>query len=378
VHQADTAAFVPAHVQHDTAALAGHHRQRRVQLWAAVAAPGTEDIAGETFRVHPHEYVVPVALWTCDVAAHQRNMLDLVVDAGVADRPELAVPGGDTRLGDALDVLFVLATPFDEVGDRDERQAVLVGENAQLIGLRHRAFVLLADDLADGTGGLQAREPGQVDSGLGVARAAQYATILGAQRDDVAGPGEVIGDAGRICEQPHRGRAIRGRNPCSDTIFRIHRDRVRRTVLVLIHGVHGQQAQFVADRAVQRDAQIAGRVPHHESDELGSRHLGGEDEIALVLAVLVVDDHHGLTRGDVSNCPLHGVQPRHHISMNHLPPTLIAAPLTCAVYANSPATARSCGRRSIACGNAPSPRSWQKSTPCPCAGNSKAAPIVAI
>ena len=50
---------------------------------------------------------------------------------------------------------------------------------------------------------------------------------------------------------------------------------------------------------------------HHERDEFGSRLLGGEDEIALVLAVLVVDDDDGLARRDVGYRPFDGIQPRH-------------------------------------------------------------------
>ena len=113
---------------------------------------------------------------------------------GVADGAELAVAGRDAGLGDPLDVLLVLAPPLDQVGDGDQRQVVLVGEDPQLVGLRHRAFVLLADDLADGTRRLQTGQPGQVDGGLGVAGAAQHATVLGAQRNHVAGLGEVVGD----------------------------------------------------------------------------------------------------------------------------------------------------------------------------------------
>src|SRR5699024_10423228 len=37
--------------------------------------------------------------------------------------------------------------------------------------------------------------------------------------------------------------------------------------------------------------------------------LGGEDQIALVLPVLVVDDHHGLARGDVGDRALDAVEP---------------------------------------------------------------------
>src|SRR3546814_10078110 len=51
-----------------------------------------------------------------------------------------------------------------------------------IFGLRHGAFVLLADDLADGARRLQTGQAGQVDGGLGVPGAAEHAAVLGAQR----------------------------------------------------------------------------------------------------------------------------------------------------------------------------------------------------
>ena len=190
--------------------------------------------------MHPDQHVVPVAVRAGDVAADQRDVLDVVVDAGVADGAELAVPGGDPGLGDALDVLFVLAPPLDQVGDGDQRQAVLVGEDPQFVGLGHRALVLLADDLADRAGRLQAGQPGQVDGGLGVAGAAQHPTVLGAQRNHVTGPGEVVGDTGRVGELAHGGSAVRCRNPRSDIHFRVDGDGVGGAVLVLVHRIHRQ------------------------------------------------------------------------------------------------------------------------------------------
>ncbi len=106
VHQTDAAALVPAHVEHHAAAFAGHHRHRGVQLRTAVAAPGAEHVTGQAFRVHPDQHVVAVTGRAGDVAADQRDVLDVLVDARVADRPELAVPGRDAGLGDALDVLL--------------------------------------------------------------------------------------------------------------------------------------------------------------------------------------------------------------------------------------------------------------------------------
>ena len=47
-----------------------------------------------------------------------------------------------------------------------------------------------------------------------------------------------------------------------------------------------------------RDADDARAVAHHEGERLGRRRLGGADEVALVLAVLVVDDDDHLAAAD--------------------------------------------------------------------------------
>ena len=89
VHQADAAALVPAHVEDDAAALGGDGGQRRVELRPAVAAQRAEDVAGEALGVHADQDVLAVA----DVAAHERDVLDAVEQAAVADGGELAVLG---------------------------------------------------------------------------------------------------------------------------------------------------------------------------------------------------------------------------------------------------------------------------------------------
>ena len=97
-------------------------------------------------------------------------------------------------------------------------------------------------------------------------------------------------------------------------------------MLVLVHRVHRQQTQPVADGAFQRDAQVAGGVANHERHQFGRGFLGREDQVTLVLAILVVDDDDGLARCDVGDRPFDGVQFRHRVppapdlvahSMNH-------------------------------------------------------------
>src|SRR5690606_32645438 len=57
---------------------------------------------------------------------------------------------------------------------------------------------------------------------------------------------------------------------------------------VVVH--HRRQAQLLAALARQRQAHQAACVRDHEVDVGGPHQLGGHDQVALVLAVLVVDD----------------------------------------------------------------------------------------
>ena len=52
----------------------------------------------------------------------------------------------------------------------------------------------------------------------------------------------------------------------------------------------GGRSSRSASASVSGDADVARGVADHERDQLGRGQLGGEDQVALVLAVLVVDD----------------------------------------------------------------------------------------
>lgn len=91
--------------------------------------------------MHAHQHVISVAVGAGDIAQDQCHVFYVVVDAGVAHRTELAVLRGDTGLGYPLHMLLVLAPPLDQVGDRHQRQIVLVGEDPEFLGLRHGALV---------------------------------------------------------------------------------------------------------------------------------------------------------------------------------------------------------------------------------------------
>src|SRR5690606_14732908 len=82
-----------------------------------------------------------------------------------------------------------------------------------------------------------------------------------------------------------------GADAGGDALGRLDRDGevgpVRRGVVA--H--HRRQAELAAALAGQRQADQAARVGDHEVDVLRPHQLGGHDQVALVLSILVVDDH---------------------------------------------------------------------------------------
>ena len=80
-------------------------------------------------------------------------------------------------------------------------------------GRGRRAIVaVLVDDLAQHAGRVQPGHAGQVDGGLGVAGPLEHAALAVAQREDVAGPGEVAGPGRRVDERLDGGGPVGGRD----------------------------------------------------------------------------------------------------------------------------------------------------------------------
>ncbi|CAM5344126.1 hypothetical protein SVIOM74S_08567 [Streptomyces violarus] len=296
-HQADAAALVSAQVDHDSPALGLDTGQRGVELGAAVAAGGAEDVAGEAFGVDADQDVVAVA----DVAVHEGDVLDAVDGGAVAVGREGAVGGGQLGPGLAADGGFAATAVGDQILDRDDRQAVLAGEGDQLGQAQHRA--VLPGDLDDRAGRAQAREAGEVDGGLGVAVARQDPAGPGAQREDVAGADEVVGAGDAVGEQLEGGGAVGGRDAGAHAVRGggVDGDRERGLHRLGVVLDHLRELQAIQLLALHRGADQAAALAHHEGDDLGGRLLGGDDEVALVLAVLVVDDHDRAAGRDIGD-----------------------------------------------------------------------------
>ena len=75
---------------------------------------------------------------------------------------------------------------------------------------------------------------------------------------------------------------------------------------------HERQAQLAAALGGQRQADEAAAEARHEVDVFGAHLLRRHDEVAFVLAILVVHDHHHAAGGDVGEDFLDAVQ-RFHV-----------------------------------------------------------------
>ena len=137
--------------------------------------------------MHPDEHVLAAA----DRAEDECDVLTIVVGRGVPVGGVLAVTQRHSCTRYPLHQLLEPTPIRDEIRDRDHRQPVLVGKGPQLLGARHPRRILLADDLAQHASRPQTGQLRQVDGGLGVPGSAQDATVLGAQRHDVARTGQV-------------------------------------------------------------------------------------------------------------------------------------------------------------------------------------------
>ena len=235
-----------------------------------------------------------------EVAADEGDVAFAALDlAFVGDHAEFAVAGLDAGLAGANDGALVAEAVADELGDGEDAEAVLAAERDEVGDAGHGAVV--AHDFADDAGGGEAGEAGEIDGGFGLAGADKDAAAAGAEREDVAGTDEVGGGGAGVDGDLDGVGAVGGGNSCRHAFasFDGLRECGAEAGGVLLG--HGRQAQVVGAVFCQRKADEAAAVAGHEVDGLGGDVLGGQGEIALVLAVLIVDhDDHaaGLDIGD--------------------------------------------------------------------------------
>ena len=178
-------------------------------------------------------------------------------------------------------------------------QAVLAADHLQIGHARHLAVGL--HDLDDGRRGSQPRKPAQIHAAFGLTRAHQHAAVARTQRIHVTGLHEVLFRRTGLGQQLDGGGTVLRAHAGADAVARVrlhaHREGGAAQAGVACHG--GFQRQAIACLAIQRHAQVAATHTGHEIHHLGRAVLGSHHEVALVLALLVIDHHDGLAGAKV-------------------------------------------------------------------------------
>ena len=138
--------------------------------------------------------------------------------------------------------------------------------------------------------GIEPGEPRDVDRGFGMAGADQDAAGPRDQRKDMARGNDRFGIVGGIDRHRDGARAVGGADPGRNPLLGLDRHREGGLVAAAVGPRHRLEPELVGAVLAEREADEAAPVARHEIDRVRGRHLGRNDEVALILAALVVDE----------------------------------------------------------------------------------------
>ena len=159
--QADAAAFLRQIDEHARPLLADH-LHGDAELVAAVATQRSQQVAGETGRVQPHQRLGRLGR----VAHDDGDRLLLFIADAEGDDASRAETRGQIGLGHAIDQLFAAAAIADQFLDADDLQAVLLGQGVEL--LAGGAVAVGVENFAKHAGRRQAGHARQIDGRFGM------------------------------------------------------------------------------------------------------------------------------------------------------------------------------------------------------------------
>ena len=232
--------------------------------------------------------------------AHQRAVSEAPLDQGevlapvyaTAKSPHLQPLGdigrGQTSASDLFDQGFVCKTVGDDLSHGKNRNVMLGGKDLKIVATRHAA--VLTHDLADHRRWRETSQTHEIHRALCLTIPAKDPAIGRAEGKDMAG-GHNIG-ARRVGGNGGLDGAgpVMGRNARGDPLARLNGDREGRLPSRSVIRHHRDQAQPVYDLPRQGEADQASSVTGDEINRFAIGELPGDDQIAFIFPVLVIDE----------------------------------------------------------------------------------------
>ena len=131
-----------------------------------------------------------------------------------------------------------------------------------------------------------------------MARAHQHAAILGDQREDMARPDEISRAHIAVGKRAHGVGALLGRDAGGQPVLDVDRDGEGGAERRVVRGHHRIEPQAPRLARRQRRTDDAAGVADDEGHLLRRAERGCDDEVALVLAIVVIGDDDDLAAGE--------------------------------------------------------------------------------
>ena len=137
------------------------------QLVPAIAAQGSQGVAGEAFRVHPHPGWATV-VGVDPLVRHEQDVFGPGEVVPVTGHRELAVPGRQFRAGKGRHARC--RSGVSRIMGKPPLRQLIVGTQTHTV---------IPHEFTNETDGFQAGQPGEVDGGLGVTAPLQHSPGAG-------------------------------------------------------------------------------------------------------------------------------------------------------------------------------------------------------
>ena len=163
-------------------------------------------------------------------------------------------------------------------------------EHLQVWQPRHGAVVI--HDFANHRRRAAAGHRRQITARFGMTCAHQDTTVYSLQRENMAWLHQVFRHRSLGNRRLHRAGAVRRRNASRHALSRLNRRGKCGPFFVAVVCRHGWQFEQFAAFARQREADQPAPEPRHEVDGFRADVVGSKHQVALVFAILFIDQNH--------------------------------------------------------------------------------------